>query len=290
MLQAAAVRGEVVVSVARIVFCSLILARYVTLVEPVGGAVGIWMTWVTVIACIGMSVAALVLAGRKRLTPRWIVVSPLMDAVVCAVTLLPNVLWPGASETGLLHKPETSIVLLVTFAAGFRLHTAAAVLGGVANIVCACFLLGLDLVVGAPSGTQVEDTTLYLLALVGCAALTVVTAQRTRRLVLRAALEARRSRRAEDGLSSLMAEHHDMRAVLSAASINSSMVLRALDGGGVGSPELGEVARDLREDLREASRAILRVKQQAYAELTTLTDIAKVDVAYALKRVVAANQ
>jgi len=290
MLEAAAVRGEVVVSVARIVFCSLILARYFTIVEPVGGVVGIWMTSLTVSACIGMSIAVLVLARRERLPGRWIVFSPLMDALVCGLTLLPNVVWPVANESGLLHKPETAIVLVVVFAAGFRLHTAAAVLGGIANIVCICLLLALDYNVGGARWNQVGDATLYLLALVGCAALTVVTARRTRRLVLQAAAQARRSQRAEDGLSSLMAEHHDMRAVLSAASINSSVVLRALDGGGAVSPELGEVARDLREDLREASRAILRVKQQAYAELTTLTDVVKVDVGHALKRVVAANR
>lgn len=287
VLQSAAVRGEVFVSFARVVFCSLILGWF-AIFGGFGQSRAVWLTCGTVGGCLLTSVAALGLARRGHLSHRWIAISPLLDACVCFVAILPSVIWVGPTQMGFLHQPaEMAVVILVTSVAGLRLLPTAAVLGGVANFVCTSILVSLDVYVGNASlETMFADILLYLLILVACVVVTVFMSIRTRGLVLLAAKGTRRSERAQQGLESLMREHHDVRAVLSAAAINSSMVLRELIQNSKTTGELKEVAQDLREDLREATRAIHRVKQQAYAELTTLTDVVEVDVRPALERVV----
>ncbi len=292
VMRAAAVRGEVVVSFARLVVCALVLVRFFLIDDPGQSTLATGATCGAVVGWLVSSLVALTLARRGRLTIGWIIFSPVFDAIFCFLLLLPSALPLAPSQVGIVRSPQDmTLILLVVLAAGFRLLPKAAVLGALASCVCVASLVILDVSTGNTSfGAELADIVQYLLVFAGCATLTVATAMRTRKLALAAVKGARRSERAQHGLESLMQEHHDMRAVLSAAAINSSMVLRALIDSSRAPGGLEDVARDLREDLREASRAIHRIKQQAYTELTTLTDVVQVDVRPALDRVVSATR
>jgi len=285
VVQAAALRAERVVSASRLVFCVLVLARFLYLersreIEPyllnlsaLGGT----------IAYSGWLLHAL---RRGRATYRMLALSVGVDAVGCSASLLQTVLWPadGAAYRGLLTLPDVGALLLIVYCAGFRVWPRLALLGALLNFVAYLGLVAADWLRNGPRLAYGSPAVLmFLFVLVSVMVLSVATARRTLGLLTEGQRLSLDVERARHKLADLAREHHDARSVISAASVSSDLMMRALASRD--DVPARRHAERLREDLALAQQRLREMGEVAYLGTLSLASAERVPTASVLEEV-----
>ncbi|ATB48485.1 sensor histidine kinase [Corallococcus macrosporus] len=276
--------GEALVSGVRIVFCGLILTRFLVLggVHAEGGAAAAWLQLPLLLGSIAVSAAARWAARRRRFGAGLLVTSTVLDAVVAHVSLLSTVLWHGPHYTGLLRMPDPAAAIAVAFITALRLSPAAAWIGTAANLLLMAGLTSLDLHVNAGKATYGMKELMLLFIFIGSAGvLASVLCGIARRLVLEAGTASAHIERARTNLRALLREHHDVRTLLSAARLRADLLHRdPLDASAPGH------ASALVQDLGDLSGFIESVKTRALGELTLIEDATAVNMGATLRQAV----
>lgn len=270
ILATAATRGERAISVARAVFCLAVFARTCAIggLDEPGALIGVPAAF----AGVGVS-AYLWYQGGRRALRRWeLVLSVVTDSLVCVISLLPNVLWPWPGYTGLFSIPDGAALVLVAMVGGLRLYPSVTVVAGALHIVSFITLVALDFALSGPQlAHPARNVSIVALLLVGAVVVGGIAGARTLRLARASAVRAVENERAREALKALLQEHHDVRSFLSAATLNSDVILRRLsDAGEGGAGALTTIAADLREDLLQVQRLVTEVKERSFAELARL--------------------
>lgn len=278
-LRAATLRAELALSIVRALFCALIAVRFISIHlsgdMPDGWARGAVMLPPTILAC-AFSVALMYRLRTGSASNRLLTTSVVADAVVCTVAIGSNVLWPFPGYRGILLAPETATFFALVFAAGFRASYRLAVIGTIANGAGLAALTMLDRRInGALDSHGINILSLYAV-LFGCtAALSMIGARRTERLVHEAATYSHRVHRAEQGLSVLLEEHHNALSLLSAALFGVQQLKR--------SDSQAEKVASLAEDLELLHRAVCGIREHALRELLVVCPPTRVSLRDALQ-------
>lgn len=279
---------ERAVCMGRVPFLAALIVRFLCL-----GDHSVAKTALTVVplsAGLIFSVYILLFVKDPPLGEGRIVTSVTLDALACHFSLLPNALWPWPTDyTGILFIPDAAGVLVATIAAGLRLSTRAAVLGGVLNVASVLVLAVTDREVsGARFAVGAIPVTLYVIFLGVSAGLTLIFSVSVRRLVRRSALEALRADRAEQGLGSLLADSHDLSSLLTAAAIDADLVADGLERppGEAQRRRLADRANRLRRALNQIAGIVVEVKSRALGDQTALGERVDVDLRAVAERVV----
>ncbi len=283
-------KGERIVSIARLVFCAAVFAR--TLVV-VGGqrddyaSVRIVATAAAVLPAMALSVWFFKQRGRT-IAP-WLWVSVALDAVFCVFALSTNALWGAKDYAGILTIPDVDALLLITVAAGFRHSAWLSLFGGGLNALSFCGLLALDRALIAERITySPASVVMFGILLAGFVTIAVATAHRSRTLATQSAWESLQLERAHGRLSMILDRSHDSRSLLSAASLRSGLLLRALrrDDSTLDreDPAAIQQARQLHDDLKALEHSVRGVREQSFTELLALREPAVVDVEEAIER------
>src|SRR5262249_50983046 len=161
--------------------------------------------------------------------------------------LLPNVLWPFSGYVGLFATPDVGAVIVVASAAGLRLYPSVGLAAGGVHLAGLATLAVLDVTLwGAKGGHQAQNVSLFALLVAGAISLAVGTGAKTLALARAAAKRAVEAERSRLALTALLREHHDVRSFLSAATLNSEIVLRNFEAQR-GPHELGQLLREVRD-------------------------------------------
>lgn len=282
----AVAQGERAVSVCRAGFCLAIGVRY-ALMGPLsfpGGAKEALVEFPALGIAVLFSLWILVRGPRRGVTRGILYASVSLDAVICFSTLLVNVLWPIAGYRGIATIPDTAAILVIAFAAGFRLYPLVAVVGGALNITLGSVLVVVDKLLNPGLARYGwPEVMLGGIYLAGASALAVLVATRTRRLVQASAAQSVVAERARRSLGLVLEDHHDVRSLLSSASLNAELVLREL--GNQEDPRALCLAREVRQDLELINEAVGVVRERAYSELATLEDPEAVELGPILDQV-----
>jgi signal transduction histidine kinase len=285
LITRAALFGEKLVSWCRLIFCALILVRFLVLAPAVPARA--YMINVSAVAvAIGYSFWILWAVSHERAGPLSLRLSVVLDAAICFLSLLCTALWPDRlPHPGLLGRPDLAALLVIVYAGGFRLSASLAVLSSVLNVSSFLALViierqryGTALAHGAP------ELFFFALMLTAAAALSVATAWRTRRLVESAAVASMTIDRARQDSTLLVREQHDARSLLNAANMHAELVYRALRPGAVGasrvndSAEAVRLAGDLRDDLAQLQEHVVRAGERAFGQLAALRHPESIDL------------
>jgi signal transduction histidine kinase len=278
VVQAAALRGERIVSTSRVVFCTLVLVRFMALEQSTSPAPYVLNISALGVA-IGYSLWLLAKMRRGRATYPMLAVSVAVDSVGCFASLLQTVLWPaqGADFHGLLATPDISALLLIVWCAGFRVWPRLATLGAILNLASYLALVTTELTLNRPGlAYGIPEVMMFLFVLGSVIVLSVATARRTLALVSEGASASLQIDRARGKLAELVREHHDARSAISAAALSSDMMVRALSSDvSPATPLRTEEgvkrhAERLRGDLEAARKQFADLGEKAYLELTAL--------------------
>lgn len=294
-IAAAALGNERVICAVRSAFFAALTMRHLLVTEqPPGPAL---LTGAPYLLGIAFSVGVLVSVRRPPHGHALWVLSVLIDALVCSFTLLPSALWPTPDYVGVIDTPDTAGFLVVTVAAGLRLSPRAALAGGAASVAGFLGLVSVDEVVsGARFDTSLGHASMYLIYIAACATLAGILTALTRRLLVRGSAAALRAERAEEGLWALLADHHDLRSLLTAATISAETLSAALErddqaadpAPATDRPRLRATAAELRDDLRRLGAIVRAVRGKTLDNLEPERLPAAVDVTAAVADVVAA--
>lgn len=265
-------------AVVRSLFAALTLARFVALGGLGHGgtlAPGAWLSLLSSLLLLGFSVWVVVRARRGPIGPWTLALSVTVDAVVCVLKLLPNALWPEADYTGILNQPDWAMILLVLVFSGFRLSQPVVWLSAALN---GAGLAALVLVDHARLGQAVvyEPSDVLLGGLYAAAAtvLALFVARRTRSLVVAAGQASLRSLRAQQVLSSLLHENHDVRSLLSATTLGADLLVRELAPA---HPQR-ELAETLRSDLGAITDLMSALRERAFQGLAAAEGVLAADL------------
>jgi signal transduction histidine kinase len=277
VVQAAALRGERVICISRVVFCALVLIRFLDL-EQSSSAAPYVLNLSALGTAIGYSLWLLSKMRRGVVTYGMLAASVAVDSVGCFASLLQTVLWPaqGAYFHGLLTTPDVSALLLIVWCAGFRVWPRLAALGAALNLVSYVALVGTELSLNrAGLAYGIPEVMMFLFVLGSVMVLSVATARRTLSLVEAGASATLQVDRARGKLAEIVRGHHDARSVISAAALSSDMMVRALQTDAGSAPLHAEEAvrrhaERLREDLEAARKQLADLGEKAYLELTAL--------------------
>jgi signal transduction histidine kinase len=285
-----ATQGERIVSAGRLALVGIAASRAYVLwtylqfpgIAPVLAQLSLFA------AIAGFSLFVIVRYRARNAPNRLFAVSVAIDTTVCFAALAATAFWPGPGYRGLVYMPDTAGVLIPAAAAGLRLSPRIAAFAGVLNLASLVGVVVLDSHLSGPS-LQVAALTLTTTVglLVAITLLAVLSASRARRLVREGAEKTLEAARAARNLGDLLRDHHDVRTLLSSASLNADLVLRSLGGGGLGPEDvLGESARQLREDLDRVNEFVANIKERAYTDLLSLRAPEPAAAAEACSRVV----
>jgi signal transduction histidine kinase len=255
------------------VFCSAVLLRFflVTIWNSAHASLEV----LPVATAMGFSIY--VLSFAREGSPRLLLASVSIDAVTCFLALLPNIVYP-TSFSSILMMPDTATIILITVAAGFRHSVSAALLSGALNGASFIALVVVDRAIkGAMYANGLAVFTVYGIVLLGAAAMAVVVARRTQRLTELGATHAIAAQQAQQGVATLLSEHHDVRSLVSSATINMAMLEQAL---GASRTDAGEAMQQLHGDLGEIHAQISRLLDRACLALDE--PVATADVAAAV--------
>ncbi|WP_437331606.1 sensor histidine kinase [Sorangium sp. So ce394] len=276
-----ALRGERTASIARSVFCAALLARFVAL----GGLTQpdfYPRSVVEVPLLLGAVVASMYVwrSSRRIDAPsHLLLVSVGLDALLCFVALLPNVIWPWEGYPGILQTPDIAALLLTVVASAFRLVRRAVLLAAAANALSALALIALDFALNGDHHGYWTTPSLFLLLLLAavCAALLVTT--RTLRVVEAGASAALRAERAQRNLSFVLHEHHDVKTSLSAALIDTDLLRREIARGESASAErMLRKLEQLRDSIEEVASAMGHIRERTTRELDALRATAPAEI------------
>jgi len=290
VVHAAALRGERIVSISRIVFCSLVLLRFLSL-EQVHTPAPYVLNLSALGVAIGYSAWLLWRIHSNRANYRMLAVSVVIDATGCFASLLQTVLWPGGDHyKGLLTTPDMGALLVIVYCAGFRVWPQLAVLGAALNFLSYVALVATEMTLhGHRLSYAMPEVMMFLFVLGSVIVLSVSTARRTLALVAAGASATVQVDRARRKLAELVREHHDARSVISAAALSSDMMVRALrsDASELRPEDAVRLhAERLREDLDAARKQLAELGEKAYLDLTTLGEIERVDTSRVLREAV----
>lgn len=283
-----ALAGERILAIARLVFCSLVIARSLYVFDGIATyrLQRALIAYPAQALAVGFSIAVLRGLGRRR-TDLILHISVAIDVVVGFLVLLPNAIWPGPHYDGAPFMIDTSVILILIVAAGVR-HSATvvALCGGLAGLALAGLAFADHTYAHVATVTLSIGYSMYGVLLAAVAALSLVIAIRTRRLVERTARAAVVANKAEQGLRAVLHDHHDLRTVITSAQINADLLSRGLARG---ASVRDTTVEQLREDLGELRTQLDQVKARALEELVAIEtavavalDTAVDDVASAL--------
>ncbi len=290
VVMAAALRGERFVSISRIVFCVLVLARFVSVMPPRPAPYAINLSAL----CAALACSAWILkriheqkAGYGTMT-----FSIVVDAGVCFLSLLQTSFWPAQPDTyrGLLAGPDPAALLVIVYAAGLRVWPRLAVLGAALNLGSYLLLLVIERAIRADHLSYGRsEMVFFLLCLGGVMALGIATSQRSLTLLTTGAQSSVRVDRARREFAELVREHHDARSVLSAAALASDMMVRAIDDSRP-ADSVRRHAERLREGVATAKSRLASLGDRAYDQMTTLAELELVDTRRVLNTAILALQ
>ncbi|MBX2802179.1 MAG: hypothetical protein KTR31_31145 [Myxococcales bacterium] len=221
-----ATQGERIATAVRLGFCALVFTRFAGLDADAPGRAlqercapfeSAWMALhqATALGLIAVATAwSLTVAWRSRRGPlpaRWLVISVVMDALLCASSLLNNVMDPGSRYDGILSLPDTGAVLLVVVGSALRLRPA---LVGVALVLNGALLSVLVLVdQGRPEATCLvygtAEVGLWSVYLSASGAFALIVSIGGTLLGRQTAVATLASEDARRGLSTIARVHHD---------------------------------------------------------------------------------
>ncbi len=268
-----ALRGERTASIARSVFCAALLARFIA----VGGLTlpGFYhRALIEVPLLLGAVAASMYLWRRSRrvdASPRLLLVSVGVDALLCFVALLPNVIWPWEGYPGILQIPDMTALLITVSSSAFRLVRRAVLLAAAANVLSAVVLLVVDRVLNGGRDNFWAMASLFLMLLLTAACAAFLVTLRTLRVVELGASSTLRAERAQRNLSVVLHEHHDVKTSLSAALIDTELLQRELFR--VESASAARMLRklaQLRESIEEVASAMGHIRERTVRELDAL--------------------
>lgn len=220
---------------------------------------------------IGFSIYVLVRCRSRDASFRLLATSTTVDALLCFGALAGTAVFPGPGYPGLVNMLDLAGPLLATAVAGLRLSGRIALLAGGLNLVSLVALVLIDAAFYGPSFSEALPSLSAVAALlVGIACVAFGLALRTRSLARESAQRALEAERAQRNLGHVLREHHDLRTLLSSASLNADWVLQGLEVGGAPEPGLVGAARQLRTDLNEVNDFVASIKERSYAELLAL--------------------
>jgi signal transduction histidine kinase len=272
IIEEAARKAELRITILRIAFCALAVARFVSLIsmQDDPNVLGRWIQVLPVtLATIVFSVWMIGRLRRARDVKTLMLVSVIVDAVVCAIVVSANAFWPFPDYPGVLRMPDTSAFLAMIMAAGYRVYPKLAIVGASLNIGLLAAIVGCDLALH--SSFAADLTTLYALLVAAAAVIAVSSARRTIELVRRARSQSLRLERAEREFGVMLMDHHDASSLLSAARLDVENLRRAIPG---------EAAiEQLGEDLKAVTETIGRLRQRAHAEALSLGPLEEVEIA-----------
>lgn len=291
IVEQAALRWEVVLSVGRALFCLLILIRTLVTVLPDNG--GLWRAGPEVpilLAIIAFSIWSVRRVRTNRATDNTLVASVIVDAIGCFLALLLNVLTPWTGYAGILLKPDVAALLVVMMAAGFRLSSRAATVACVLNGLAAAALVAIDLERNAAMVRFTpNDVLLFAMLLVTTMAIALVLSTRIRRLVFLAAEQRVTAERAKQNLFDILSSSHEMRSAISAVVLETDLFLRAASGEGALAErdDVVRVGNELRSGLDRLHALVASMRERTYAELATQQGATSVEIEPALDAVLA---
>ena len=280
-----ALRAERVVSMLRIAFSLLVFIRYFLFTDDLSAS----RTAVEVGGvCIAIGFSVWVLLRAKQGTRALMLQATIVDAVATHTLLLPNVLWPTGDFPGILSAPDMAVLVLIPVISGVRHSAGVALVAGLLNGVSIAVLVLLDREITGPTmSTGGVGTTLYGLFMLASCALSMALAASTRRLARSAAEHSLQEEAAKRGLRAILREHHDVRTLLSSASLNTDLLAAALEAGSADETEPTLVS--LRGDLDELSNFVLGIRDRAFAELVDRAPPEALRIGDTLHAVVAAT-
>ncbi|WP_437756937.1 ATP-binding protein [Sorangium sp. So ce1389] len=282
-----ALRGERTVSIARSVFCAALLARFLAVDVPTSPG-SLARSLIEVPLLLGAIVASLYVWWRSRpigASSHLILVSVCLDALLCFLALLPNVLWPWEGYPGILHMPDMAALLITVSASAFRLVRRAVLLATAANVLSALVLIVLDRVLNGShdDGFWVPASLFFILLLTAASAALLVT-MRTLRVVELGARSTLRAERAQRNLSVMLHEHHDVKTSLSAALIDADLLRRELARVESASAErMLRRLEQLRESVEEVASTMGHMRERTMRELDALRATAPAEVGEATR-------
>ena len=145
-LRGAQQRGEMWVSIARIILCLAFMAAHLPVRIHLLAA-GDPKSWILIGGfTIGLLFSAIALAWSRAgaVTPRRVYLSVALDAALVYITVASGVIWPHEGYVGLLREHEPAIIYLAIVASAIRLSTRGAILGAAIHGVGLTALLFLD--------------------------------------------------------------------------------------------------------------------------------------------------
>ncbi len=222
-----------------------------------------------------------VLFVRRPPTGEWpLLVSVAIDSVALFGSLLPNALWPTQEYVGVLYVPDTMAILVATMGAGLRLSPVAALAGGLLNSVSLLVLVSVDrAILGASFYSGYFSASLYLLWIGGSTLVAMVLAWSSRRLAYRSATAAAQAERAEQGLWSILGDHHDLRSMITSASIDAEVVVGELEERAPIDPRALRSAQSLSHTLGTIRNIVTEIKDRALVEVDGERQLEAVEVA-----------
>jgi signal transduction histidine kinase len=288
VLQAAAVRGEHFVSVGRIIFCLLILARFISVTPPSPAP---YVVNVGALAlAIGTSLWILKRIREEKANYSSLALSIGVDALVCFTSLLQTILWPYETDhyRGLLTTPDPAALFVIVYTAGIRVWPRLAVLGAGLNLLSYVMLMVIEQARwGGQLGYGRPEIAMFLVLLGAVMTLSVVTALRTLRLLTSGARNSVQVDRARRKFAEVVREHHDARSMLSAAALASDMVVRALDDRR-SVDSVRRHAERLRQDVESAKAQLANLGDRTYDHMNALGELESVDACGVLELSIAA--
>ena len=209
-LDRAALRGERVVALVRLLLCALFLGQYLFLSQALGRSTTS-ISYVTSVAAfvLGIGYSGWVLRSL-RVTPRLrlhLTASVLLGALIIALALVPYALYSPSSYSGFLREGNTAVLIIGCITPGVRLVRSLSLLGSALMVVLSGLLLGLDYTQNVGLllyGTA--DVVNFSFYLAGAALLGYTVASRTKRLVYEGAGAAVDGERARQRLGIYVSE------------------------------------------------------------------------------------
>ncbi len=200
-LARAALRGEKVVALVRLLLCALFLGQYLFLSDALGRSTESNAYFVSIGAfSLGLVYSAWVLRGLAdgpRLRTH-LYIGVVMDALIITMALTSYVLYHPASYSGFLRESNLAIIVIGAITPGVRLVRTVAVLGASMMVLLYAGLLLLDRSVnGGVIQYGAADIVNFSFLLTGAALFGYTVASRTKRLVhegAEAAVEAELAR------------------------------------------------------------------------------------------------
>lgn len=277
LLVRAATRSEYLLSIVRIAFCALGLARYIYLcfLQPFVG-VHFALSVLPYLVAAAISTWILTTARRRSLSVRFFYASVALDAVLCFIALLPNVLWPWPTYTTIIHTADLSIVYVIIVSSALRLSPAASLLSGALNLGSSVALIALDSTLGIVNPPDPNEASMVLLICLASTGLAMVVAKRTRRLVEDTGLATWRHGMAERTLNLMLEEHHGTRSLLSAAKLHADHLLER--SGKDATQRSTEELQSLHSVLTQLVKLSVESRERSFAELATLRGLGRVEL------------